>query len=224
MNDVKLDLSRRERLGFDEAIFCSGKSIAQIEHILGHAAANEGRFLLTRLAADKHQALAPAHRANMDYDPVSSTAWYGWAPQADATPRVAVICAGTSDVPVAREAARTLRYYETGVLECADIGVAGLWRLTERLEEIRRLPITIVVAGMDAALVSVVGGLLPGLVIGVPTSIGYGVATGGETALRASLASCAPGVVVVNVDNGYGAACAALRALRVGDIAASDAA
>jgi NCAIR mutase (PurE)-related protein len=92
--------------------------------------------------------------------------------------------------------------------------VAGLWRLLERIDEIQKLPVVIAVAGMDGALPSVVAGLVPGIVISVPTSTGYGVAAAGETALRSALASCAPGLVVVNIDNGYGAACAALRALR----------
>jgi hypothetical protein len=96
-----------------------------------------------------------------------------------------------------------------------DVGVAGLWRLYERLEEIRSSAIIIAVAGMDAALPTVLGGLIPGLIIAVPTSVGYGVAAGGQTALNAVLASCAPGITVTNIDNGYGAACAALRALRM---------
>jgi pyridinium-3,5-biscarboxylic acid mononucleotide synthase len=125
-----------------------------------------------------------------------------------------VIAAGTSDVYVSREAARTLRYYGQPNVEITDVGVAGLWRLLERIEEIRRMPVVIAVAGMDAALPTVLGGLVPSVVIGVPTSVGYGVASGGEAALRAMLASCAPGLVVMNIDNGYGAACAALRILR----------
>ncbi len=96
-----------------------------------------------------------------------------------------------------------------------DVGVAGLWRLTSRLESIGGCPIVIAVAGMDAALPTVLGGLIPALIIAVPTSVGYGVAAGGRTALNALLASCAPGITVVNIDNGYGAACAALRALRI---------
>jgi NCAIR mutase (PurE)-related protein len=128
---------------------------------------------------------------------------------------VAIVVAGTSDLFVSREAARTLAYYGVPALEVTDVGVAGLWRLLERVEEIRRMAVVLVVAGMDAALPTVVGGLVPGLVIGVPTSVGYGVATGGHSALNAILASCAPGVAAVNIDNGYGAACVALRALRV---------
>jgi NCAIR mutase (PurE)-related protein len=127
---------------------------------------------------------------------------------------VAVVCAGTSDVAVAREAARTLRYYGEGAVEISDVGVAGLWRLLERIEEIRKHRIVIAVAGMDAALPTVIGGLVSGVVIGVPTSVGYGVSNGGQTALNAMLASCSSGLVVANIDNGFGAACAALRILR----------
>jgi NCAIR mutase (PurE)-related protein len=106
---------------------------------------------------------------------------------------------------VSREAARTLRYYGVPNLEITDVGVAGLWRLLDRVEEIRRMPVVIAVAGMDAALPTVLGGLVPGLVIGVPTSVGYGVAANGQSALHAMLASCTPGLAVMNIDNGYGA-------------------
>jgi NCAIR mutase (PurE)-related protein len=127
---------------------------------------------------------------------------------------IAVITAGTSDVPVALEAARTLRFYGHEVLTINDLGVAGIWRLFDRLESLKQMSVVIVVAGMDGALPSVVAGLVSGCVIAVPTSIGYGVADGGRTALNAALASCAPGLVVVNIDNGYGAACAALRVVQ----------
>ena len=123
------------------------------------------------------------------------------------------MCAGSSDVPVARECLQTLAFHHEDALFVADVGVAGLHRLLARVEELRARRVVIAVAGMDAALVSVLGGLVPGLVIAVPTSVGYGASHAGQTALHASLASCASGVVVVNIDNGYGAACAALRAL-----------
>ena len=116
-------------------------------------------------------------------------------------------------MPVAREAVRTLAFRGEAAALIADVGVAGLWRLTRRLEEIRATPVIIVAAGMDAALPSVLAGLVPGVVIAVPTSVGYGVAAGGRAALDAILSSCAPGITVVNIDNGYGAACAALRLL-----------
>jgi NCAIR mutase (PurE)-related protein len=126
---------------------------------------------------------------------------------------VAIVAAGTSDVPVAREAERTLAYAGLASTLVADVGVAGLWRLQRRLDEIRAHPVVICAAGMDAALPSVLGGLVPGALIAVPTSVGYGVAAGGRAALDAVLASCAPGITVCNIDNGYGAACAAMRIL-----------
>src|SRR5512144_1830677 len=158
-------------------------------------------------------ALPETYRVRLDYEPVSRTAFYGTVPAPASVPTVAVVTAGTSDIAVSREAARTLSYHGVGCEEINDVGVAGLWRLLERVEELRRFPVLIVTAGMDVALPSVIAGLVPGLVIALPSSVGYGVAQGGETALRAALASCAPGVVVVNIDNGYGAACAVLRIL-----------
>ena len=125
--------------------------------------------------------------------------------------RVAVISAGTADGFVAWEAARTLAYLGIGHKLFEDCGVAGLWRLAERLEEINTFDAVIVVAGLDAALVSVMGGLTPKPIFGVPTSVGYGAAQGGRAALASMLSSCAPGVGIMNIDNGYGAACAAAR-------------
>lgn len=213
---IRLDFEREARLGFGEAIYCAGKNVAQIATILAQAAERGARFLLTRLDETIFNAL-PGHLcAALDYDAVSRTAYFGSAQEAPAQARVAIVAAGTSDVPVAAEAARTLRFYGQSAANINDVGVAGIWRLMERAEEIKKFSVVIAVAGMDAALVSVLGGLVPGVVIAVPTSVGYGAARGGETALAASLASCAPGVVVVNIDNGYGAACAALRILRAG--------
>ena len=216
--EFTLDASRRERTGLDEAIFCAGKSLAQIEAILAHAESAGRRLLLTRLDPADHAALPAERTAGLDYDPVSRTAILGSVdPPADVAagsePRAGVVTAGSSDVPVAREAARTLLYDGHPCREIHDVGVAGLWRLLDRLDEIRAFDVVIAVAGMEAALASVLGGLVPGAVIAVPTSTGYGVAAGGETALRAALTSCAPGVTVVNIDNGYGAACAAARIL-----------
>jgi pyridinium-3,5-biscarboxylic acid mononucleotide synthase len=212
--DIKLDLQRHERLGFDEAVFCAAKTVPHLIHILDQAAESNLRLLLTRLSNQQFGELPDTHRARIDYEPVSRTGYFGLPHDLAGVPRVAVIAAGTSDVYVSREAARTLRYYGQPSVEITDVGVAGLWRLLERVEEIRRMPVVIAVAGMDAALPTVLGGLVPSVVIGVPTSVGYGVASGGESALHAMLASCAPGLVVMNIDNGYGAACAALRMLR----------
>lgn len=211
-NQIKLDWQRRHRLGFDEAVFCPGKSTAQLATILDQVVVAEERMLLTRLDEAKWADLPDVHRNALDYDPVSRTAFFGKAVQVN-TPRTAVVTAGSSDVPVAAEAIRTLAFSGIGALAVHDVGVAGLWRLIERIDEIKAMPVVIVVAGMDGALPSVVGGLVPGLVIVVPTSVGYGASRGGETALSAALASCAPGLVVCNIDNGYGAACAAMRVL-----------
>ncbi len=213
MSEFKLDLERGARIGFGEAIYCAGKSAAQVAAILE---SDPGRaLLLTRLEPAKYDALPGTVRIRLDWDPVSHTAWQGdLAPLVEATgPRVAIVTAGTSDVPVAREAARTLRFSGHSSTEIVDVGVAGLWRLLDRVAELRRYQVVIVVAGMDAALPSVIGGLVPGVVIAVPTSVGYGVAAGGRAGLDAILASCSPGVTVVNIDNGYGGACAALRVL-----------
>lgn len=211
--DIKLDFQRRSRLGFDEAILCSHKTNDHLKAILDQAQQQAITLLLTRLRSDQFKALPDYHRAVMDYETVSCTAFYGAVPPPQGARQVAVVTAGTSDVSVSREAARTLQYHGVACREIADVGVAGLWRLMERIEELQRLSVVLVAAGMDAALPSVVAGLVPGAVIAIPTSVGYGVAAGGETALRATLASCAPGLLVVNIDNGYGAACAALRIL-----------
>ena len=208
-----LDLRRAARIGLPEAIFCAGKTPDQIAAIIATAAAQRARLLLTRLNAELFSMLPEPVRVLLDHDALSNTAIFGGMADPAGPARVAVVTAGTSDLPAAMEAARTLRFHGQAVLRVADVGVAGLWRLLARLEELRALPVLIVAAGMDAALPSVLAGLVPGAVIALPTSVGYGVAAGGTTALHAALASCAPGVVVVNIDNGYGAACAALRVL-----------
>ncbi len=213
MSEIVFDFARQDRIGIAEAVFCAGKSVAQIAAILDLARTNARAVLLTRLEPAVLQALPGDHRDAIDYCAVSRTGFFGAPHRLQSRGEVAIVAAGTSDVPVAREAERTLRFagIESGFI--ADVGVAGLWRLTSRLEEIRAYPIVIAVAGMDAALASVLGGLVAGTLICVPTSVGYGAAEGGRTALNAMLASCAPGLAVCNIDNGYGAACAALRTL-----------
>ena len=214
--DLTPDTSRKERIGFDETIFCAGKSPDQISRLLLAALAENETLLLTRLDSGKFSALSGDLSGHLDFDEVSQTAILGGvkAPE-EKQPRVAIVSGGSSDVRVAREAARTLHYYGVGVREMYDIGVAGLWRLLERVDELRDMSVVITVAGMEGTLPSVVAGLVPGLVIAVPAATGYGVAVNGVTALNSALASCAPGLVVVNVDNGYGAGCAALRLLNV---------
>jgi NCAIR mutase (PurE)-related protein len=212
--DVMLDFARDARTGLEEAVLCASKSVEHLTVILDQVRDKGRHMLLTRLLPEQFAQLAASHRAAIDYDPLSRTGYFGEPQALRADTCIAVIAAGTSDAAVSREAARTLRFYGEPAAEIGDVGVAGLWRLLERIEEIRKMKVVIAVAGMDAALPTVIGGLVSSVVIGVPTSVGYGVASGGETALRAMLASCAPGLTVTNIDNGYGAACAALRILR----------
>lgn len=214
-SDVVFDFDRAVRIGLDEAVFCEGKNLEQIASILESARERKAGLLLTRLDAGKLSSLPPALAADIDYCPLSRTAFFGPLRPVAVTGKVAIVAAGTSDAGVAREAARTLRHAGVAADLITDVGVAGLWRLMDRIEEIRRHPIVIAVAGMDAALVSVLGGLVPGVLIAVPTSVGYGAAEGGRTALNAMLASCASGVTVCNIDNGYGAASAALRIIAI---------
>lgn len=212
--DVMLDFAREARTGLDEAVMCAPKSALHLTTILDQVQEKGRRILLTRLLPEQFAGLTAQHRGNIDYEPLSRTGYFGGTHELKTATQIAVVAAGTSDVAVGREALRTLRFYGEPAVEINDIGVAGLWRLLERVEEIRKMKVVIAVAGMDAALPTVIGGLVSSVVIGVPTSVGYGVATGGETALRAMLASCSPGLLVTNIDNGFGAACAALRILR----------
>ena len=211
--EVILDFNRLQRIGLDEAIFCQGKTPAQLTSILDSAESESMPLLLTRLSVSQYETLEARHRNAIDYDEVSRTALKGPLRAISTASKIALITAGSSDIHVTREVERTLRHYGHASTLVTDVGVAGLWRLIDKLEVIRAHPICIVIAGMDAALPTVVGGLVGGVVIGVPTSNGYGVATGGTTALHSMLASCAPGVSVMNIDNGYGAACAAIRVL-----------
>ena len=211
MSDFVLDWEREKRTGVAEAVLCEGKSVAQIEGILGEA--GERRLLLTRLDEERHAKLTANVRTTIDYDPLSRTAFHG-SPRSPAIEGAGIVCAGTSDLPVAREAARSLQFAGYAAPVIADVGVAGLWRLMKRLDEIRAFKVVIAVAGMEGALFSVIAGLVEAPVIAVPTSVGYGVAQGGHVALNSALATCATGVVAVNIDNGYGGACAAIRILK----------
>lgn len=213
-NEVTLDFQRAARIGFEEAIFCQGKTVAHLTEILEQARDKQAGLLLTRLSAEQLDALPHGLRSALDYEPVSRTAFFGAVKPAPGPARVAVVAAGSSDAFVTREVTRTLRYSGEASTLIHDVGVAGLWRLLDKLEVIAAHPVVVVAAGMDAALPTVVGGLVGSVIIAVPTSTGYGVAAGGTSALHSMLASCAPGISVMNIDNGYGAACAALRVLR----------
>ncbi len=209
------DHSRQERIGLPETVFCQGKPLSVIARLVAdHGRTGASPLLFTRLAPEVFAALPADLRNLLDYHELSRTAYTAVLPRLPRG-RTAVVSAGTSDGPVAHEAARTLDYLGVANTLFEDNGVAGLWRVAGNLEAINAHDVVIVAAGMDAALASVLGGLTPKPVIAVPTSVGYGVAEGGRTALFAMLASCAPGVCVHNIDNGYGAACAAARIIRL---------
>ncbi len=211
--EFKLDLERQQRTGLDEAVFCGGKTSEQISNILNAVMQQEKSILLTHLTPTKLEGISEKLKNQIDFDPISNTGFFSKPHPLSAEKNIAIISAGTSDAAVALEAARTLTFFGHRSQLIHDIGVAGLWRLLERLEEIAQFPIVIVVAGMDGALPTVLGGLVNSAIIAVPTSVGYGAAEGGRTALNAALSSCSSGIVVVNIDNGYGAACAAIRIL-----------
>jgi len=210
-----LDPDRLARQGFPEVVFCEGKTEVQIIENLAHLARANGRALGSRLDAKRAGAVAAA-LPEASYDALSRTITVGDPPPQPApdAPAVAVVCAGTSDLPVAGEAAATLEFLGHPVRRIHDVGVAGIHRLDARFDEIRTAAVTIVVAGMEGALPSVIGGLVGAPVIAVPTSVGYGASFHGLAALLGMLNSCAAGLTVVNIDNGFGAAMAAQRILR----------
>lgn len=216
-NDIKgvlFDYGRAARIGLPEAVFCESKPFDALLGLLEKFAAGEPPILFTRLDQEVFSRLPPQLGDCYNYDPLSRTAWAAAMPKREKG-SVAIISGGTSDVHVAREAARTLEYLGIRHTLMEDCGVAALWRLAERIPEINSHDAAIVVAGMEGALACVTGGLCPKPIFAVPTSVGYGVASGGKTALAGMLACCAPGVAVLNIDNGYGAACAAARAVNL---------
>jgi NCAIR mutase (PurE)-related protein len=208
---INPDWQRQARVGIGEAVFCAGKTAAQIDALVALADDRRASLLLTRLSPARHAELDERSRSRLDFDALSQTAVLDNGLPAAVVGSVGIVCAGTSDLAVATEAQRTLAFHGVASPLIADVGVAGLWRLLDRIAEIAAWRVAIVVAGMEGALFGVVAGLVPAIVIAVPTSVGYGVAAGGHVALNTALASCAPGVVAVNIDNGFGAACAALK-------------
>jgi NCAIR mutase (PurE)-related protein len=198
-----IDHHRALRVGLPEVVLAEAKTAAQVATI-ARKLARKGPLLVTRLAPEK---AGPARRAvkGAVYDPVSRTLRRGRM-DVPAKGPVAICCAGTSDIPVCEEAAVTLDVMGIHAIRVYDVGVAGLHRVLSRRDDLDRARAVIVVAGMEGALPSVVGGLVGRPVIGVPTSVGYGASLGGLAPLFTMLNSCAPNVTVVNVDNGFGAA------------------
>ena len=201
---AKVDHHRALRRGFPEAIFGAGKTQEQIAAIVAAIAGRGQNALVTRTTAAVHAHVAAAQPAARFHE-AARCVTLEVAPVPPLRGRVAVLCAGTSDIPVAEEAAVTASFHGATVDRIYDVGVAGLHRLLDKAESIRKASVVIVAAGMEGALPSVVGGLVDTPVIAVPTSIGYGASFQGLAALLAMLNSCASGVAVVNIDNGFGA-------------------
>lgn len=201
---AKVDIDRERRKGFAEVIYCPGKSLRQLKQISRALIKNKQDLLLTRLDKDTFAYLKKAF-PKLKYNPLAKIGFLKQKPARIKKGLVAVICAGTADIPVAQEAVVTLEIMGNRVLKLYDVGVAGVHRLMNNMGIIKKAAVIIVVAGMEGALASLVGGLVSSPVIAVPTSCGYGANFGGLSALLTMLNSCAPGVVAVNIDNGFGA-------------------
>jgi pyridinium-3,5-biscarboxylic acid mononucleotide synthase len=209
-----VDHHRALRQGSPEVVFGQGKTAAQIVGIARELARTGQNVLVTRLDADKARETLVA-LPELRYVELAQTATLEHAPIPQLGTRpVALVSAGTSDLPVAEECAETLRMLGAAVERVYDVGVAGIHRLLSKRDVFDRTGVVIVIAGMEGALPSVIGGMVAGPVIAVPTSVGYGVSFGGLAAMAGMLSSCASGVVVCNIDNGFGAAYAAARILR----------
>lgn len=209
---AQVDHARPVTQGQAEAVLCAGKTVAQVLGICRSLHAASGGFLATR--ADGTQAAALVREfPRAEWNELGRTVYLAPEPPRAETGRgtILVVTAGTADLPVAEEAAVVAKALGNRVERLTDVGVAGIHRVLKRTDELRRASVVIVVAGMDGALPSVVGGLVKVPVIAVPTSVGYGASFGGLAALLAMLNSCAQGVTVVNIDNGFGAAAAASR-------------
>ena len=210
---VVIDHHRELRTGVPELVYGAGKTPEQIAAALRELA-SRGGALATRVDADK-AARVGALVPGLVIHELARIVMLGARPARPPAARIAIVCAGTSDLPVAEEAALVAEFLGAPVTRVSDVGVAGLHRLLARLDEIRAAEVVIAVAGMEAALPSVLGGLVDRPLIAVPTSVGYGVSVDGLVALGALLAGCAPGVTVVNIDNGVGAAVAAVKIARL---------
>ena len=205
-----LDTHRGMRQGVSEVVYGAGKTAQQIAKIMAALRdAGQQRILATRVDAEKAAAVADAARddiaAELEYFETARIFRVGGAPEADGSGYVMVACAGTSDLPVAEEAALTAEFLGSRVVRAYDVGVAGIHRLFAHADDIMQASSIVAVAGMEGALASVIGGMASCPVIAVPTSVGYGAAFGGVAALLSMLNSCASGVSVVNIDNGFGA-------------------
>jgi len=201
---AKIDFQRKDRTGHPEVIFCQGKSTSQIERIIATMLENESNILATRVEQEVYDSLKekfPTAR----YNRMAKTLCITLSEPETTESYIAIVTAGTSDLPVAEEAMETATMLGSRVELIADVGVAGIHRLFDNMDIINGARVVVVVAGMEGALASIVGGLVSVPVVAVPTSVGYGTHLGGITTLFAMLTSCSDGIAAVNIDNGYGA-------------------
>ena len=213
---AKLDHHRDLRKGFPEVVLGEGKTPAQVVEIAEKLAARAGRLLVTRVGPEVYEQVR-RRLPEAAYNELARAIVLRSRPPAQATPGVLVVTAGTGDLPVAEEAALTAELMDAEVKRLNDVGVAGVHRVLDNLETLREARVLVVVAGMEGALPSLIGGLVAAPVIAVPTSIGYGASFQGLAALLGMLNSCAPGVAVVNIDNGFGAGYLAATIVRQAD-------
>jgi pyridinium-3,5-biscarboxylic acid mononucleotide synthase len=206
MGFAKLDYQRQKRTGFPEVVFGEGKSVEQIISIISVLKQNINRVLATRVDEQKAAKVIEAI-PGLTYNPTARTLF--WKHEAEPSVLykgyIAIVCAGTSDLPVAEEAAVTAEAFGASVKRIYDVGVAGIHRLFHHLDDIENATATVTVAGMEGALASVVAGLISNPIVAVPTSVGYGANFQGFSALLSMLNACSPGISVVNIDNGFGA-------------------
>jgi pyridinium-3,5-biscarboxylic acid mononucleotide synthase len=208
---AKVDHHRELRSGMPEVIYCPGKTVAQIKKIIQSMNRAGHSVLATKLSKEIFQKLKSFLPKNSEYNEAAQTLVIEKKKSGKKSGLITIISAGTSDIPIAEEASVTARLLGSKTETLFDVGVAGIHRLFNNLEQIRKARVVIVVAGMEGALASVVGGLVDKPIIAVPTSIGYGSSFGGVAALLTMLNSCATGIAVVNIDNGFGAGCMAHR-------------
>lgn len=200
---AKLDHHRKLRSGFPEVIFCEGKTIEHVVKIFGRFIEMDAKVLATRATKEQYEAVKEAYPAAV-YLEMPRLITYAMD-EVKTIGKVAVCTAGTSDIPVAEEAACVAEFFGASVDRHYDVGVAGIHRLLDKIPQIREANVVVAIAGMEGALASVIGGLVDKPVIAVPTSVGYGANFGGLSALLTMLNSCAEGISVVNIDNGFGA-------------------
>tara|TARA_Y100001968_G_scaffold254091_1_gene239878 strand:+ start:143 stop:802 length:660 start_codon:yes stop_codon:yes gene_type:complete len=211
----RLDLDRRKRLGIVEAIWGEHKTSEQLSEILRRLQEVGELGLVTRIQEDKAKKLKTIFE-KAEFHSESHCLTLGEPPPVDPLlGEVVILSGGTSDLQIASEAELSLRWHGIQTRILMDVGVAGLHRLLSNLESLRGAKVLIACAGMEGALPTVLAGLVPQPVIGVPVSVGYGISAKGKAALEGMLASCSPGLLVVNIDNGYGAAMAAIRILKL---------